>query len=238
MIAARGQPRGFSLVELLVVLGILAVLVSLLLPTLAKARREADYVRCQGQMKQIGEMMAVYMGNNGGWLFPPLLGVNVPPSERWTVKVLKMGRLPEPAPDPAAQNPADYTPKYMLCPADSADAVVQSDGSPYVKAGQVNVHTYVLSHNVGSETVKYSKRDLKGLSPAEFIIMGEKNSQAPDYYMGTRQGQPSEYQRVCNFAMHGREIGSNYLHLDLHVEARKEKAALRGIDPWYSDELP
>lgn len=228
-----GVRPAFTLVELLVVLGVVAMVVSLLLPSLVGARRESERLRCKANLHQIGQAMVMYANSNRGVLFPPLLGVNVPPSERWMTRVFKFDRLP----DPPSDDPAYYTPKVMLCPSDATDVVLDPRGAAYIRPGELNLHTYVLSHNVGANNVTYSRKDLGGLSPGEFVIMGEKVSSAPDYYMGTRAGQPSEYKRVVDFNRHGR-AGSNYLHLDMHVDTLTEGPALRGIDPWYYTAVP
>src|SRR5215471_11496218 len=67
--------RGFTLVELLVVIGIIAVLIAVLLPALNKARESARQVQCLSNMKQLSNAMIMYSSDNKG-LLPGRAGNN------------------------------------------------------------------------------------------------------------------------------------------------------------------
>ncbi|HYE18184.1 MAG TPA: prepilin-type N-terminal cleavage/methylation domain-containing protein [Tepidisphaeraceae bacterium] len=65
----RPRAAAFTLVELLVVIGIIALLISILLPVLGKARDSANRTACLSNLRQVGMAFMMYTGDNKGY-FP------------------------------------------------------------------------------------------------------------------------------------------------------------------------
>ncbi|QOV89599.1 type II secretion system protein [Humisphaera borealis] len=119
--------NAFTLVELLVVIGIIALLISILLPSLAKARNQANAVKCISNLRQLGMAFTMYANENRQRLPFSSSGGN-PYNEDWiwwqeTAVASISATIPgRPVPDPKQSSIARYVggfnPEFFRCPGD------------------------------------------------------------------------------------------------------------------------
>jgi prepilin-type N-terminal cleavage/methylation domain-containing protein/prepilin-type processing-associated H-X9-DG protein len=136
----RNRKRGFTLVELLVVIGIIAVLIALLMPALQRAREHARRTVCLSNLRQLAQAMIMYNNENKGKF--PAAGTSQQVDDwiYWENDV---------APNvPVPRNPDDgllvpymgghFIPESYRCPSDDIDTHHAGDFGTYKYSYTVN----------------------------------------------------------------------------------------------------
>ena len=243
------RARAFTLVELLVVIGIIALLIGILLPSLSKARKQASKVVCSSNLKQLFIAMQDYSTFNKGWLFPvgenPItrqittFGTNYPPDQRIYAKMRNLGvRIPIGgtitytgplgtfASDAYPSGLGDQTPIGY-----SAEAYTPAVMRCPEDLEPVEFHSYVVNQHMADERIRFGKRAGRLGSSSLVVVAGEKKTEARDYYM-----EESDFERVVESYRHGIKLGSNYLFMDGHVESQLPAQVRGQLDPWSLDD--
>ena len=113
---------GFTLIELLVVVAIIALLISILLPSLSRAREQARSVACMSNMRQFGIANQMYADEQDGWMVPvqmPSVSFEEGYVWAWNPAFMKMMGLPALQPGDLNHGDGDSHGAYpsgMSCP--------------------------------------------------------------------------------------------------------------------------
>jgi prepilin-type processing-associated H-X9-DG protein/prepilin-type N-terminal cleavage/methylation domain-containing protein len=214
--------KGFTLVELLVVIGIISVLIAMLLPALNKAREAAKTVSCASNLRQIGNAYFMYAQDNSGWILPGTVPSwawwnNAAGRRSWFELLAHIGKY-----SPTSGYGLTWN-KSFICPAETRSF----DAFGYTEYG---IDPYVcgyLQYDSGQGRYvppQYSSGGNREYKPHKFGSLGIPAQQAL-MVMDSNMGDPNTntfsiaYVSYIAFRHNG---GANFLYADGHVGFMRE----------------
>jgi prepilin-type N-terminal cleavage/methylation domain-containing protein/prepilin-type processing-associated H-X9-DG protein len=234
------RKNAFTLVELLVVIGIISVLISMLLPALNKAREAAKKIACASNMRQIGQAMRMYGNDNNSWMTPGWANyTSTPTLGRYTIPAHVLGNytdgrsnvsllLPAPWKDTySASYSVPGTQSYLpnanvfFCPSDDW----HNSNRPTIASGSYG-NFLAFATQPPSAAHAYMSYYYFFFLPARIDTWASASLFAPRYRFGTRDGKHPDQQTMIMTdegwpgpgAYVNHKDGANALYMDGHVK--------------------
>jgi prepilin-type N-terminal cleavage/methylation domain-containing protein/prepilin-type processing-associated H-X9-DG protein len=230
----RTTRLGFTLVELLVVLGIIAILLAILLPSVSGSRQRAVATKCASNVRQSVQTLHLYANDNNG-KFPPYFNINDPSGLSWC-DYLRPYTVNLKANDTSNKGRRWDPTSIFNCPAVKVDKNFKVN--PLAPYGVDYASTIGYTFAVTASRWRYARSKVPAAS--EVIMVGDMNV-TDDDRMSTADGYRIETAaNVDSWQLSGNggqvaarhEDKANMAFVDAHVEPMSTNDLTRAGTKW------
>ena len=220
----KSRPPGFTLVELLVVIGIIALLISILMPALSRVREGGNRIKCGANLRTIGQGLLLYANDNRG-IYPRTVASSTSAGFTCFTGAAATDPFGTGGPNPNDVSAAlfllvrnaDLNPEVFICPSSNQekDTLANQPANRRSNFTAEKNLSYSFANPYPADAAVGAGYKLNGNVAADLVIAADRND--GDSVLTVVSNSAASEQRKLNSRNHEQD-GQNVLFNDGHVE--------------------